>query len=126
MNKVIMIGRMASDTELRKTKDGKDFATFRIAVRRDFRNGDGGFDADFFAVCVWGPSAEFVHKYAPKGREVAVSGRLQNRTYDAQDGSKRYVTEIIADNVQLLGEKVESKPQKKPGAFVETNEPLPF
>ena len=129
MNCVILIGRMATDPELRTTKNGKQCATFKMAVRRDYKNADGTYDADFFPVVLWGQSAEFVHKYAPKGREVSVHGRLQTRSYDAQDGSKRYVTEVIADHVELHGaksepqDKTESKPQ---GQFVETDEPLPF
>ena len=126
MNKVIMVGNIATDTELRTVGDGKQTATFRIAVRRKFKNKAGQYESDFFSVCVWGESAEYVHKYGPKGRAISLCGRLQNRSYQAQDGSTRYVTEIVADEVQLLGEKVE-KQEEKPGAFKEIEEDsLPF
>ena len=132
MNFVAMSGRMATDPELRTTKNGKTCATFKMAVRRDYKNADGTYDADFFPVVLWGQSAEFVHKYAPKGREVSVSGRVQTRSYDAQDGSKRYVTEVIADHVELHGAKQEpeQKTEQKQGKgefteIAETDD-LPF
>lgn len=132
MNEVIMIGRMASDPEIRTTQSGKSVCTFRIAVNRPRKNADGVREADFFPVVAWDKSGEYVHKYAPKGREIAVEGHLQTRSYDAQDGSKRYVTEIVAETVQLLGAKTEGntpaqdKPARK-GEFTEIEDDnLPF
>ena len=99
MNKVIMIGRLAKDPELRFTSNGKAVANFRLAVNRTFSKDD---EADFFNVVVLGKTAENCANYIAKGRLVGLEGRLQNRTYETQAGEKRYVTEIIASNVKFL------------------------
>ena len=103
MNKVIMIGNLANDPEARTTQSGISQSTFRIAVQRRFANQQGVREADFFTVIAWRQTADFCNRYLSKGRRVAVEGSIQNRSYDAQDGSKRYVTEIIADNIEALG-----------------------
>jgi len=82
-------------------------STFRIAVQRRFANPQGVREADFFTVIAWRQTADFCNRYLSKGRKVAVEGSIQNRSYDAQDGSKRYVTEIIADSVEALGSRDE-------------------
>ena len=110
MNKVIMIGNLANDPEARTTQSGISQSTFRIAVQRRFANQQGVREADFFTVIVWRQTADFCNRYLSKGRRVAVEGSIQNRSYDAQDGSTRYVTEIIADNVEML-DKREGKPK---------------
>lgn len=99
MNKVILIGRLANDPELRFTANGKAVANFRIAVNRSFSR---DAEADFFSIVVWGKVAENCANYISKGRLVALEGRLQNRTYDTQAGERRYVTEIVANNVKFL------------------------
>lgn len=125
MNKVIIIGNIASDPEAHTTQGGIARSTFRVAVQRRFKNAEGKHDADFLTVVAWRQTADFVNKYLKKGSRVAVEGSIQNRSYDAQDGSKRYVTEIIADNVEAL-ERREDKPQDN-GGFIEANdEPLPW
>ena len=103
MNKVIMIGNLASDPEARTTQSGISQSTFRIAVQRRFANAQGVREADFFTIVAWRQTADFCNRYLTKGRKVAVEGSVQNRSYDAQDGSKRYVTEIMADSVEALG-----------------------
>ena len=103
MNKVIMIGNLANDPEARTTQSGISQSTFRIAVQRRFANAQGVREADFFTVIAWRQTADFCNRYLTKGRKVAVEGSVQNRSYDAQDGSKRYVTEIIADSVEAVG-----------------------
>ena len=103
MNKVIMIGNLANDPEARTTQSGISQSTFRIAVQRRFANQQGVREADFFTVIAWRQTADFCNRYLSKGRRIAVEGSIQNRSYDAQDGSKRYVTEIIADSVEALG-----------------------
>ena len=103
MNKVIMIGNLANDPEARTTQSGISQSTFRIAVQRRFANQQGVREADFFTVIAWRQTADFCNRYLSKGRRVAVEGSIQNRSYDAQDGSKRYVTEIMADSVEALG-----------------------
>lgn len=99
MNKIILIGRLANDPELRFTASGKAVATFRLAVNRPFSKER---EADFFNIVVWGRPAENCANYIEKGRLVAIDGRLQNRTYETQTGEKRYITEIVANMVEFL------------------------
>ena len=103
MNKVILIGNLANDPEAFTTQSGVSRSTFRIAVQRRFANAQGVREADFLTVVAWRQSADFCNRFLTKGSKVAVEGSIQNRSYDAQDGSKRYVTEIIADNIEALG-----------------------
>ena len=102
MNKVILIGRLTKDPELRTTGTGTSVATFTIAVNRPFTDQSGERTADFINCVIWRKQAENVAKYTTKGSQIAVEGRIQTRSYDAQDGSKRYVTEVICDNVTFL------------------------
>ena len=102
-----MIGNLANDPEPFTTQSGISRSTFRIAVQRRFANAQGVREADFFTVIAWRQTADFCNRYLSKGRKVAVEGSIQNRSYDAQDGSKRYVTEIIADSVEALGSRDE-------------------
>ena len=99
MNRVILIGRLARDPELRFTANGKAVANFSVAVNRIFSR---DAEADFFNIVVWGKTAENCATYLAKGRLVGLEGRLQNRTYETQAGERRYVTEVIADNVKFL------------------------
>ena len=108
MNKVILIGNLANDPEARTTQSGISQSTFRIAVQRRFANAQGVREADFLTVVAWRQTADFCNRYLAKGRRVAVEGSIQVRSYDAQDGSKRYVTEIIADNIEPLGSRDEA------------------
>ena len=103
MNKCIFIGRMAADPELRTTQSGISNCNFKIAVQRRFKDNNGERQADFFNVVSWRQTADFVARYAHKGDMIAVEGSMQNRNYTAQDGSKRYITELIADNVEMCG-----------------------
>ena len=103
MNKVILIGRLTKDPELRTIASGNATTSFTIAVNRNFTNQNGEREADFINCVAWRKQAENVAKYCTKGSQVAVDGRIQTRNYDAQDGTKRYVTEVIADNVSFLG-----------------------
>lgn len=103
MNNVILIGRLTKDPELRYIPStGRAVTTFSLAVNRDFKTKDGQRLADFFNIVVWGKSAEYVANYLSKGRLAAVRGRIENRSYETQEGEKRYITEIIADNVEVL------------------------
>ena len=103
MNKVILIGNLASDPEGRTTQSGIAQCSFRIAVQRRYKGANGERETDFLPVVCWRQTAEFAQRYLAKGRKVAVEGSIQTRSYDAQDGSKRYVTEIIADSVEAVG-----------------------
>ena len=103
MNRVILIGNIASDPEGRTTQSGIAQCSFRIAVQRRYKGANGERETDFLPVVCWRQTAEFAQRYLAKGRKVAVDGSIQTRSYDAQDGSKRYVTEIIADSVEAVG-----------------------
>ncbi|MCW5940181.1 MAG: single-stranded DNA-binding protein [Fimbriimonadaceae bacterium] len=102
INRVVLVGRLTRDPELRSTSTGKQVCDFSIAVQKKFKPQDGSPDADFFRVSAWEKTAEFVANYLTKGRLVAVDGRLQSRKFTAQDGSNREVVEIVAENVQGL------------------------
>ena len=105
MNKVFLIGRLTRDPELRYTSSNIAVATFSLAVNRNFTNNSGEREADFINIVVWRKQAENVKNYLSQGSQVAIDGRIQSRSYDAEDGKKRYITEVIADNVEFLGTK---------------------
>ncbi len=105
MNKVFLIGRLTRDPELRYTGNNTAVASFSIAVNRNFTNQSGEREADFINIVVWRKQAENVKNYLSQGSQVAIDGRLQTRTYDDQNGNKRYITEVVADNVEFLGSK---------------------
>lgn len=102
MNKVILIGNLTRDPELKTTPNGTSVCTFSVAVNRTRTNAAGEREADFFNIVTWQGLAENCGKYLSKGRKVGISGRLQTRTYDDKDGNKRYVTEIVADDVEFI------------------------
>ena len=103
MNKVILIGRLTRDPELRYTGSNTPVATFSLAVNRPFTNQSGEREADFINCVVWRKLAETVKNYLSQGSQVAVEGRIQTRNYDDQNGQKRYVTEIIVENIDFVG-----------------------
>ena len=122
---------MTKDPELRTTNSGTNVATFSIAVDRRFHDANGNRQTDFFECIAWRQTADFVKQWFTKGKRIALVGSLQNREYTAQDGSKRRVTEIIADEVEFADSKAETAPQPaaKPQGFTEADdEPdgLPF
>ena len=134
MNKVFLIGNLTRDPELATTNSGVSVCRFSLAVTRNYSNAEGEREADFLNIIVWRGQAENCHKYLKKGSKCAVSGSIQTRTYDAQDGTKRYVTEIVADNVEFLnsrnssGEGVEKPKETKEVAELEPvdDDTLPF
>ena len=106
MNKVVFIGRLTKDPELRYTSNTNTaVCNFTIAVDRPVNPNTGNREADFIPVVVWNKQAENVKNYLGKGSQVAVEGRIQTRSYDDQNGQKRYVTEVYANNVEFLGSK---------------------
>lgn len=114
LNTVILIGRLVADPELRYIPStGKAVATFNIAVDRGFTGKDGQKQTDFFNIVVWGKQAENVANYTSKGSQVAVRGNIQNRSYEAKDGTKKYITEIVAEQVQFLS-KAQGESTTKP------------
>ncbi|MCH4071932.1 single-stranded DNA-binding protein [Pseudoramibacter sp.] len=109
MNKVILVGRLARDPELRTTTTGKSVCSFAIAVDRRFKR-DGQPTADFFNVTAWGKQGEVISQYLRKGRQIAISGRLQTRNYVAKDGSKRYTTDIVLEEFDFIGSRNDAVP----------------
>ena len=105
MNKVFLIGRLTRDPELRYTGSNIPVATFSLAVNRNFTSQSGEREADFINIVVWRKQAENIKNYLTQGSQVAIDGRIQTRTYDGEDGKKRYITEVVADNVEFLGSK---------------------
>lgn len=108
LNKAIMVGRLTRDPDVKYLQSGTAVANFTLAVDRTFKNKDGEREADFIPIVAWRKTAELCEKYLAKGSQVAVSGRIQTRSYDASDGSKRYVTEVVADEVHFVGSRSDS------------------
>lgn len=102
MNKVFLLGRLTKDPEVRYTTSGKIVAQFTIAVDRPYTNAEGQKEADFFPIVIWGKSAETAGNSLTKGQRVLVEGRVQIRSYDAKDGAKRWITEVIADRFEFI------------------------
>ncbi len=102
LNKIVLIGRLTRDVDLKTTNSGKSVAKFTLAVDRPFKNQEGEKETDFININVWGNQGENCAKYIGKGRLVAVSGRLQIRNYEDNEGQRRYMTEVVADSVVFL------------------------
>ncbi len=104
LNKVFLIGNLTRDPETRHTPQGAVVVNFSLAVNRNYKGSDGETkkETNYFNIVVWGKTGENCARYLSKGRSAMVEGRLQNRSYETQDGQKRTITEIIADNVQFL------------------------
>ena len=109
LNKVSLVGRLTRDVELRYLGNGTPVANFTLAVNRTFKNKSGEREADFINIVVWRKQAENCANYIGKGSLVAVSGRLQSRSYDTAEGQRRYVTEVVADEVHFLDSKNASR-----------------
>ena len=126
MNKVILIGRLTKDPELRYTPgNGTAVTTLTLAID-NYNSKTGEKSADFIPVVIWGKQAESTANYMSKGGQVAISGRIQTRSYDAKDGTKRYVTEVVADQfggVQFLGSKGSNSSSNSFGASNEYSAP---
>lgn len=102
INNVVLVGRLTKDPDLRYTANGTGVATFTLAVNRNFTNQDGNREADFINCVIWRKSAETLANYAHKGTLLGVTGRVQTRNYDNQQGQRVYVTEVVAESFQLL------------------------
>ncbi|MCD8126131.1 MAG: single-stranded DNA-binding protein [Clostridiales bacterium] len=113
LNRVILQGRLVADPELRHTQNNIAVATYRIAVDRNYAtrdaNGNRQTQADFINIVSWRQSAEFVAKYFTKGSMILVEGQLQVRDYTDRDGNRRYVTEVVTDNINFCGSRRESQ-----------------
>lgn len=110
-NKVILIGNMTADPELKQTASGIPVCAFSIAVNRRFAK-DGDQTCDFINIQTWRQQAEFVNRYFTKGKPILVCGQLQTRTWTDKDGNKRYSTEVVADEVSFVGGKETNTEQK--------------
>ena len=102
MNRVCLVGRLTAKPELRYTGGNVPYTRFSLAVNRTFNNAQGEREADFINIVVWRRQAENVANYLDKGSRVSIEGRIQTGSYTAQDGNKRYTTDVVADNVQFL------------------------
>lgn len=128
MNRAMIIGNLTKDPELKATGSGIPVCTFTVAVRKRFASRDSQTrDADFIPVVVWRVQAENCAKYLHKGSQAAVCGSIQTRSYDAADGTKRFVTEIVADEVQFLSRPAGSNDTGDTNPVSTTESaPLPF
>lgn len=114
LNRVVLIGRLTRDPELRYTPSGVAVAQFTLAVDRPFTNQDGTKETDFIPIVVWRKQAEACANYLSKGRLSAVEGRLQIRNFENNEGRRVYVTEVVAENVRFLEPKRSDKEQHEP------------
>ena len=113
MNNVVLIGRLTKDPELTTTGSGISVCRFALAVDRKFTNADGEKEVDFLNIVAWRGLADNCNKYLRKGNKCGLVGSIQTRSYDAADGTKKYLTEIIAEEIEFLSSKTENenKPQ---------------
>lgn len=131
MNKIILQGRLTRDPEIKLIGDTTTVTNFSLAVNRKFKNKDTGeYDADFFNCQVWNKPGEVIANYVKKGHQILVSGRVQNRSYEAEDGTTKYVTEVIVEDFDLLNNRdIAESPTSKKDEFkieVEEDEELEF
>ena len=104
-NQVMYLGRITKAPEVRYTANQKVVATFTVAVNREYKNAEGKYDADFFPCVAWGKLAALIGNSVDKGNKILVMGKNQNRSYEAKDGSKRYITELIVERVEFIERK---------------------
>ena len=126
LNKVMLLGRLVKDPEIKSTANNTMVASFSLAVGRSYKK-EGQPDADFINIVAWGKTAEFVGKYFVKGQQVAICGRLQTRNYDDKEGRKVYVTEVVAEEVHFAdSKKAEYAPVPQDGFTTVAESELPF
>jgi single-strand DNA-binding protein len=116
LNRVVLIGRLTKDPELRYTQSGIAVASFTLAVDRNYSNAKGEKETDFIPCVVFRQLAELCSKYLAKGKLAAIDGRIQVRSYDGQDGQRKWTTEVLGDNVRFLSPKDGSGPQGSYGS----------
>lgn len=131
MNRVVLVGRLTKDTEIKLTSNQSKLCMFTIAVDRRFKDKDGNRQADFINCLAWGKNAEFINKYFSKGNRIGIVGSIQTRSYTDKDGKTVYITEVVVDEAEFVesainGEakteaKVETKAEVKP-----SNDEVPF
>lgn len=127
LNKIVIMGRLCGDPELRRTNSGTAVTSFTIAVDRNFKGQNGEKETDFIEVSCWSSTAEFVSKYFSKGRMAVVEGRLQIRNWTDKDGNKRKTAEVVAENVYFGDSKTQgNEAPKQDFEEIESSEELPF
>ena len=109
MNSVALIGTMCNDPEMKKSQGGTSMTGFRVAVRRNYKNAEGKYESDFINCKAFKHNADYVCNYAHKGDKVALTGRIQTGSYEKQDGTKVYTTDIMVDNVEVIRGKAKSE-----------------
>ena len=124
LNKAILTGNLTKDPDLRTTASGLSVCTLSVAVQRRYGNQQGERKADFFNVICWRGLADTCAKYTRKGSKVGIVGEIQNRTYEAKDGTKRYITEILAEQVDFLSNP--NRPEVEPIGDIIDDDELPF
>lgn len=117
INRVVLVGRLTRDPELRTTGSGISVATFTLAVDRQFTNASGQREADFISCVIWRKAAENFCNFTSKGSLVGIQGRIQTRNYDNKDGQRVYVTEVLVDNFSLLESRREREGRQQNGGF---------
>ncbi len=105
LNRVVIMGRIVNDLEVRQTQSGVACLSFTVAVDRNFKNSNGEYDTDFISCVAWRDVCEFIGRYFGKGKMIAVEGQLRSRTYEDKNGSKHYITEVYVDSASFTGEK---------------------
>ena len=113
INNTVLVGRVTKDIELKQTQGNKVVTQFVLAVNRQFKNANGERDADFINIVAWGKTAELLAQYAHKGSQIGVVGRIQTRNYENQQGQRVYITEIIAENFQMLESRNQQQGQQQ-------------
>mgnify|MGYP000972927777 FL=1 len=127
MNKAILLGRLTKDPEIKYTQSGKAVASFTLAVdRRKSANGDS--QADFISCVAWEKTAETIGNYCGRGQQIAIEGRIQSRSYDARDGSKRCVTEVVVQSMEFCGRRSDNAGNgaAAAGSMEPAGEEIPF
>ena len=124
MNKIVIMGRITKQPEIRYTPSQKTVATFTLAVDRPFLNPQGQREADFIPIAVWGKAAELVGNSCKKGHRLLVEGRLQIRNFDGKDGTKHWITEVISTNIEFIERKEQPKNMSDMGTDVANNMPF--
>ena len=121
INRVVLVGRLTRDPELRTTGSGISVATFTLAVDRQYTNAQGERGADFISCVIWRKSAENFCNFTSKGSLVGIDGRIQTRSYDNKDGQRVYVTEVVVDNFALLESRKDREARGQNGGFTPTD-----
>lgn len=119
LNRVILMGRITQELEVRQTPAGASVLSFTVAVERNFKDQNGERQTDFISCVAWGKTAEHICRYFSKGRMIALEGNLRTRTYDDKNSTRHYVTEVFVDNVSFTGERADSVSQ---GGYQNNNE----